>query len=207
MSDFEPGSRRKAFYMARTKDFNEEEVLEKALNIFWQKGYNGTSMQDLVDGLGISRSSMYDTYTDKYSLFILALERYRERTAREMMQMINQAASPKAVIKKIFQSIVTESLFDKVQRGCFLVNTCVENATHDKAVAKIVNENMQDFEDAFYHAIKKGQEIGEIMNRNDARALARFVINNINGIRISAKAGADKKVYEDVMKVTLSVLE
>lgn len=193
--------------MARTKDFNEEEVLEKALNIFWQKGYNGTSMQDLVDGLGISRSSMYDTYTDKYSLFILALERYRERTAREMMQMINQAASPKAVIKKIFQSVVTESLFDKVQRGCFLVNTCVENATHDKAVAKIVNENMQDFEDAFYHAIKKGQEIGEIMNRNDARALARFVINNINGIRISAKAGADKKVYEDVMKVTLSVLE
>jgi len=193
--------------MARTKDFNEEEVLEKALNIFWQKGYNGTSMQDLVDGLGISRSSMYDTYTDKYSLFILALERYRERTAREMMQMINQAASPKAVIKKIFQSVVTESLFDKVQRGCFLVNTCVENATHDKAVEKIVNENMQDFEDAFYHAIKKGQEIGEIMNRNDARALARFVINNINGIRISAKAGADKKVYEDVMKVTLSVLE
>ena len=193
--------------MARTKDFNEEEVLEKALNIFWQKGYNGTSMQDLVDGLGISRSSMYDTYTDKYSLFIKSLERYRERTAREMMQMINQAASPKAVIKKIFQSVVTESLFDKVQRGCFLVNTCVENATHDKAVAKIVNENMQDFEDAFYHAIKKGQEIGEIMNRNDARALARFVINNINGIRISAKAGADKKVYEDVMKVTLSVLE
>jgi len=201
------GSRRKAFYMARTKDFNEEEVLEKALNIFWQKGYSGTSMQDLVDGLGISRSSMYDTYTDKYSLFIKSLERYREKTAGEMMQMINQSASPKAVIKKIFQSVVDESLFDKVQRGCFMVNTCVENSTHDKAVAKIVNENMQDVEEAFYHAIKKGQETGEITTRNDARALARFIINNINGIRISAKAGADKKVYEDVMKVTLSVLE
>jgi TetR/AcrR family transcriptional repressor of nem operon len=197
----------KVFYMARTKDFNEEEVLEKALAIFWEKGYNGTSMQDLVDGLGISRSSMYDTYTDKYSLFIKSLERYREHTAGELAKMVNQAESPKAVIKKIFQSIVNESLFDKVPRGCFMVNACVENAPHDKEVAKIVQENIQDFEEAFYLAIKKGQAAGEIASRNDARALARFIINSINGIRIAAKSGADKTVYDDIVQVALSVLD
>jgi TetR/AcrR family transcriptional repressor of nem operon len=195
------------FFMARTKDFNEEEVLEKALAIFWEKGYNGTSMQELVDGLGISRSSMYDTYTDKYTLFIKSLERYRRKTASEMMQLIDQGSSPKAVIKRMFQSVVNESLFDKVPRGCFMVNTCVENAPHDKAVAKIVQENLQDAEEAFYLAIKKGQETGEIASRNEARALARFIVNNINGIRVTAKAGVDKKVYDDVVKVVLSVLE
>lgn len=194
-------------FMARTKDFNEDEVLEKALGIFWQKGYSGTSMQDLVDGLGISRSSLYDTYTDKHNLFIKSLERYREKTAGEMIQLINDTTSPKTVIKKILQSAVNESLFDKVARGCFIVNTCVENVTNDKAIAKLVQENMQDVENAFFLAVKKGQELGEIASQQEARALARFMINTINGIRVAAKAGVDKKVYDDIVKVALSVLE
>jgi TetR/AcrR family transcriptional repressor of nem operon len=193
--------------MARTKDFNKEEVLEKALNIFWQKGYNGTSMQDLVDGLGISRSSMYDTYTDKYSLFIKALERYSEKAFQELTRQFNGTASPKAAIKSIFQMIVDESLFDKDHHGCFAVNACAENAPDDKTVTRIINENLKVAEEFFYQVIKKGQESGEIANRTDARALARFLINNISGIRIAAKAGVDKKVYEDIVNVTLSVLE
>lgn len=193
--------------MARTKDFNEEEVLEKALAIFWQRGYNGTSMQELVDGLGISRSSMYDTYTDKYTLFVKSLERYREKTAGETMHLISEGSSVKAGIKKMLQSVVNESVCDKSPRGCFIVNTCVESAPHDKAIAKIVQQNMQDAEEVFYLAIKKGQESGEIADRNDARALARFIINTINGIRVTAKAGTDKKVYDDVVKVALDALE
>lgn len=193
--------------MARTKDFNEDEVLDKALAIFWQKGYNGTSMQELVDGLGISRSSMYDTYTDKYTLFTKSLERYREKTAAEMMYLISEGSSAKAGIKKMLQSVVNESVCDKSPRGCFIVNTCVESAPHDKAIAKILQQNMQDAEEVFYLAIKKGQESGEIPGRNDARALARFIINTINGIRVTAKAGTDKKVYDDVVKVALEALE
>jgi TetR/AcrR family transcriptional repressor of nem operon len=193
--------------MARTKDFNEEEVLEKALAIFWQKGYNGTSMQDLVDGLGISRSSMYDTYTDKYSLFVKSLEKYREKTAGAMLRTVSESPSAKAGIKKLLQSVVNESICDKSPRGCFIVNTCVESAPQDKEIAKIIQENMQDAEEVFYLAIKKGQESGEISGRNDARALARFIINTINGIRVTAKAAADKKVYDDVLKVALDALE
>src|SRR5258708_3722149 len=160
--------------MARTKDFNEEEVLNKALAIFWQKGYNGTSMQDLVDGLGISRSSMYDTYTDKYSLFIKSLEKYREQTAGEIMQMIKQAESPKAMIKKILQLVVDESLLGKEPRGCFMVNTCVENAPHDKTVAKIVHDNLQDYEEASCRRSTKGQPMGEITTPNHPNSLPSF---------------------------------
>ncbi len=193
--------------MARTKDFNEEEVLEKALHIFWQKGYNGTSMQELVDGLGISRSSMYDTYTDKYTLFIKALERYSKNGFQELKQKIDQAPSSKAAIKNIFQMIVDESLFDKDHHGCFAVNACTEKAPDDKIITRIFNENLQTAEEFFYEVVTKGQESGEIANRTDARALARFLINNISGIRVAAKAGVDKKVYDDIVNVALSVLE
>ncbi|HEY4206926.1 MAG TPA: TetR/AcrR family transcriptional regulator, partial [Puia sp.] len=106
-----------------------------------------------------------------------------------------------------FQSIVHDSLFDKIHQGCFAVNACVENAPDDKTVTRIVNENMRAAEEFFYQAIKKGQETGEISSRNDARTLARFIVNTINGIRVSAKAGLGKEVYEDIVKVALSVLD
>jgi TetR/AcrR family transcriptional regulator, transcriptional repressor for nem operon len=193
--------------MARTKDFDEDEILDKALAIFWHKGYNGVSMQELVDGLGISRSSLYDTFTDKYSLFIKSLQRYRQKTASQVIQMINQAASPKAALKELFQSTVNEAIADKKQRGCFMANCAIENSPHDKAIAKMVHENMQDLEDAFCLAISKGQEMGELTSRQNPRALARFFINSIHGIHIATKSGADKATFDDIVKVTFSVLE
>jgi len=193
--------------MARIKAFDEEEILDKALDIFWHKGYNGTSIQDLVDGLGLSRSSIYQTYTDKHNLFILAIERYRMKIAGEAIEMINNAGSAKAVIKQLFEQIIDEILADKNNRGCFLVNCAIEMAPHDKTVADIVNKNLQDMEQTFYYAIKKGQKTGEISSRQNARSLASFVYNNINGIRVLSKSGTDKKMLDDIIKVVMSVFE
>jgi TetR/AcrR family transcriptional repressor of nem operon len=193
--------------MARTKDFDEDEILDKALAIFWHKGYNGVSMQELVDGLGISRSSLYDTYTDKYSLFIKSLKRYQQKSASQMIAMINNAASPKAAIRQLFELTINEAVADKKQKGCFMANCAIENSPHDKVVAKIVRENVQSIEDAFCLAIKKGQDTGELPSRQNHRALARFFINNINGIHIASRAGAGKETFDDIVNVTLSVLE
>lgn len=86
--------------MARTKDFDENEVLAKAIQLFWYKGYNGTSMQDLVDSLGISRSSLYDTYTDKHTLFIKALESYQNTGAAKIQAIVDHSGSAKETVKK-----------------------------------------------------------------------------------------------------------
>src|ERR1700750_25596 len=104
--------------MARTKDFDENEVLNKAICIFWHKGYNGTSMQDLVDGLGISRSSLYDTYGDKHSLFVKALESYKEAGARQFSDIIDGNPSAKEAVKKLFEFTTRTLLDDKQQKGC-----------------------------------------------------------------------------------------
>jgi len=193
--------------MARTKDFDENEVLNKAIAVFWHKGYNGTSMQDLVDGLGISRSSLYDTYGDKHTLFIKALESYQAKGSAKVCTLINDAGSAKETIKKLLELIAGELLGDQKHKGCFMVNAEVEVAPHDSEVSKLVCENDQQVEEAFYLVIKKGQESGEIANKQDARALARFTFNTVKGIRVTAKSTTDKTVFDDIIKLAMAALD
>jgi len=193
--------------MARTKDFDENEVLAKAIQLFWHKGYNGTSMQDLVDGLGISRSSLYDTYTDKHTLFVKALESYQNLGAGKILEIINEPGPAKDIIKKLLEIATTELLDDKQQKGCFMVNAEVEVAPHDAEVNNLVCKNDQQMEEAFYQVIKKGQDNGEIKNQQDARALSRFIFNAVKGMRVTGKSTTDKSVFDDIIKLTISALD
>ena len=193
--------------MARTKDFDEDEVLKKAVDLFWLKGYNATSMQDLVDGLGISRSSLYDTYGDKHTLFIKALESYQTASSGQMCGIVNSNKPAKETIRKLLEMIAGELVNDKTNKGCFMVNAEVEVAPHDTEVSEMICNSDQQVEDAFYAVIKKGQETGEIKNPQDARALARFTFNTVKGIRVTAKSTNDKAVFEDIIEMALSVLD
>lgn len=193
--------------MARTKDFDENEVLYKAINIFWYKGYNGTSMQDLVDGLGISRSSLYDTYGDKHTLFIKALESYQDQASGKICAIANSGAPAKETIKSLLEFITGGLISDQNHRGCFIVNAEVEVAPHDAEVNQLVCESDHQVEDAFYEVIKKGQENGEISNRQDARALARFTFNTVKGIRVTAKSTSDRAVFDDIIKLALVIFD
>jgi TetR/AcrR family transcriptional repressor of nem operon len=181
-------------------------VLQKAMNLFWHKGYNGTSMQDLVDGLGISRSSMYDTFGDKHTLFIRSLENYKKMATAEMKTIVDNAPTAKEAIRRMFEYTVTELLHDDQHKGCFLVNAGVEMAPHDTEVNKMLCDNDKQLEKYFNEAIKKGQSNGEISNEQSSHALAQFILNSIKGIRVTAKSGADKKIFRDIVEVTMRAL-
>lgn len=192
--------------MARTKDFDESEVLNKAVSLFWLKGYNGTSMQDLVDSLGISRSSLYDTYGDKHTLYLKALEFYQNTSGSEMYNIVTNATSAREAIKQLLELVVNNLLSDKQHKGCFMVNAEVEVAPHDTEVKNIVCKNEKQIEEAFHLAIQRGQQSGEITNRQEARAIIRFFLTTIKGIQVSAKSTTDKAYYDDIIKTALSVL-
>ncbi|SDE75321.1 transcriptional regulator, TetR family [Mucilaginibacter pineti] len=193
--------------MARPKDFDEDDVLNKAICIFWHKGYNGTSMQDLVDGLGISRSSLYDTYGDKHTLYVKALETYQKAAGNQVCNIINNAASAKEAIKQLLELTIKDLLSDEQRKGCFSVNAGIEVAPHDAEVNSMICRGEQQVEDAFFHAIKKGQESGEITNKQDARALARFIFNAVKGMQVSAKGPTDKAFFDDIIQTTMLVLD
>ncbi len=193
--------------MARTKDFDEDEVLKKAVDLFWLKGYTATSMQDLVNGLGISRSSLYDTYGDKHTLFIKALESYQSTNSGRICSIINAEKPVKEIIQRLLEMITGELLNDDSHKGCFMVNAEVEVAPHDQKVSQLICDNDQQLEDSFYLIIKKGQDNGEIKNTQDARALARFTFNTVKGLRVTAKSSTDSAIFKDIIKMTLSVLD
>lgn len=193
--------------MPRTKQFKEIEILDKALHIFWCKGFNGTSMQDLIDGLGISRSSLYDTYGDKRALFLTALDKYYKVGSKAMIQKINHSTNIFLTIKELFECMVTSTMEDTFKKGCFIVNATIEMSSHDKEVSTIISANQKDIESAFCIALKKGQAKGEITNKHSAKALSRFIYNATSGLHVSPKAGADKKAMIDIVEVTLAVLK
>lgn len=193
--------------MARTKEFNEDQALDKAVEIFWHKGYNGTSAQDLVTHLGLSRSSLYDTFGDKQKLFSKALQRYQKQGQDAIKDLLEESKDIKATLTLIFKQAVLESLEDRITKGCFMVNSAVELAMHDDEIANIVGDNRQTMEAIFSKAVKKGQESGQISTQQEARTLARFIYNNYTGIRVLARSGEkDKQVYDDILKVLFSIL-
>ena len=193
--------------MARTKEFNEDQALDKAIEIFWHKGYNGTSAQDLVTHLGLSRSSLYDTFGDKQKLFAQSLQRYQKNAQKQVMELFDLSENIKETLHDIFKQAVIESLEDRITKGCFMVNSSVELAMHDEEIAKIVKNNSQVMEEVFTKAVQKGQDSGHISKANSAKVLARFIFNNYSGIRVLARSGErDKQVYDDIVKALFSML-
>lgn len=193
--------------MARKKEFDEDELLEKATNLFWRKGYNATSAQDLVDELKINRSSLYNTYSDKKTLFKKALKKYQEQQTQAVLDLLNNAGDPEKAIQQVFDDLVKDSSEDTTSRGCFMVNTAVEIAGQDEEIGALVHANNRSVEDALTIAIEKGQKMGQFSTRNSARAYARFLFGSISALRVIARSGADKSALNDVARIALASLK
>ncbi|MCC9138837.1 TetR/AcrR family transcriptional regulator [Pontibacter silvestris] len=193
--------------MARTKLFDEKHILDKAMDLFWLKGYHATSAQDLVDALEISRSSMYGTFGDKHSLFVKALTQYRRQRIDPVLKEANITEDVEGYIRSVFEAIKTDALNDCCSRGCFMVNSAVELALIDPEVAAITASIMSDFEDAISKAIEKGQKQGKFTTKQSALSLARFVSNSLNGLRVTVKFDSSEKRFDDVVNVCLLALK
>jgi len=192
--------------MARVKEFDEKEVLGKALEIFWSKGYNGTSMQDLIDGLGISRSSLYDTYGDKRALFLSVLDHYRQTQSEAMISMIEESTDIRQTLRDMLYQTLLLCPADKAKYGCFMVNTTIELAPHDEEINEMIARNQKDVEQAIYKAIQKGQQKGQVTKQHSAKTLAKFILNTLTGLRVNVKSHTDKKAITEIIEVALSVL-
>ena len=193
-------------YMARTKDFDENEVLKKAVCLFWDKGYNGTSLQDLVDGLGISRSSLYDTFGDKHQLYLKALDTYRQGYGSQLCTLTREASSAKEAIQRLLELVVNDLLNDEQRKGCFMVNAGIELGSHDEEVNQLICDTEKQLEQAFLKVIRQGQEKGEIDKDRDAQALARFLNNTVKGMQVSVKSTTERGFFEDIIHTTLTAL-
>jgi TetR/AcrR family transcriptional repressor of nem operon len=193
--------------MARHKEFDRDEALNKAMEVFWSRGYGAASIQDLVKHMGINRQSLHDTFGDKHALYLQALDRYREVETRKLFELLERDGSVKRALRQLFTGVVEGALCDGERRGCFMGNAMSELAGRCKATAVRTCSNMAAMEDALYRALLRGKKEGDLPGVRDPRAVARFLYSSLQGLVLMAKATRDRQTLEDVVKVTLSVLD
>lgn len=191
--------------MARSKEFDIDDVLLKAMNIFWQQGYEKTSMQDLVAGMGIHKRSMYDTFGDKHTLYIKALERFASIQSSRLEGRVEGVTSAAAAIRLLFEATVHRS--EAEPKGCMLVNTAVELSNYDPEAAATAHEAFMNTEALIERLVRQGQESGEISSRHTPGALAAALHNALVGLRVMVKTVRDKDKLEQIVNTTLAMLE
>jgi TetR/AcrR family transcriptional repressor of nem operon len=194
------------YSMARAKEFEPDKALEAAMHLFWLKGYKAASVLALCDSMGIKKGSLYDTFGNKRSLFLAALEQYRELN-RLQPDLNNKAGSAKSAIAGIFDQVVDESVNDEQCRGCFVVNTIVELTPHDPWFERESSIRRQEFEGMFHDLLVVALENGEISPNQDLVAISRFLTNALFGLRVTAKTTRERTVLEDIVSSTLAILK
>jgi len=193
--------------MARQKEFDRDEVLHKAMEAFWARGYEGTSIQDLVKHMGINRQSIYDTFGDKHTLFLQALDRYREIQSRRLFEVLERPGSMKNNLRRLFEDAVVRALSEEGRWGCFVGNSISELAGRCKETATRTCNSVAVAEKMFKRALERGKQQGEFTGVRDSRAVARFLYSSLQGVIMMAKSSRDRRLLNDVVKVTLSVLD
>lgn len=177
------------------------------MELFWKQGYEKTSMQDLVNHMGIHRRSIYDTFGDKYSLFLASLKFYEVFVAEELTKIISNSSTVKIAIKNIFEYVVNLAEFEIYPAGCFAVNTAVELALLDKDIQHLTTKMFNDTEELLNKLLKEGQNKGEIKNDLNTLVTAQFLHNNLIGLRVLVKTNYTKKELESIIDLILKVLE
>jgi TetR/AcrR family transcriptional repressor of nem operon len=191
--------------MARHKEFDEAEVLRKAMVLFWRNGYEKTSMQDLVDYMNIHRRSIYDTFGDKQTLFLRALQLFEEIIGKRMEQQIKPIISVKLAIRRLFEMVTFSD--EEKPPGCFIVNTAVELSLHDEEIADRISKSFSKTESFICELLLQGQISGEISNLLDIEKSSQFIHNSLIGVRVLAKTTKDKEKLQNIIDSTLAVLD
>jgi len=163
-------------------------------------------MQDLVEAMGINRQSLYDTFGDKRTLFLAALDRYVEQQGTQLQQVLEQTPSAKEGLRRVFDSIVSAAMQGD-RRGCLLVNTAVELPLHDEQTARSVCAKLAQTEDLLRDTVRRAQAAGEISRKHSPETLARFLMNNLRGLRAMARAADDHAGMRDVVDIMFAALE
>ena len=192
--------------MARPKKFDEAAGLQKAMNVFWKKGYAGTSISDLTASMDINAPSLYATYGGKHKLFVSALQAYLHSQHEWMRQAVSEQKPVRDILRFLLATLIDDTLEDPERRGCFMVNTITEMANQDTQVFRIAADNENYVRSILAELIRKGQASGEIAPDKDADMLASFLFINFMGIRVIAATNSDKKHLHSALDTILSAI-
>jgi len=191
--------------VGRPRGFDEDEVLDRAVEVFRARGWQQTSLDDLVSELGVPRQSLYNTFGDKEDLYHAALARYRAGQSRSFEMLLSEERPIRAVLRDLFAAKVEEVLREPGSWGCLIVNATMERPG-DPVSSREVRKGHDAVEAALTARLRRAQQAGEIGAHHDVRALARFLQSALVGLAVVGRGRPDREALEDVARVTLATL-
>jgi len=174
------------------KSFDTDEILDRATAVFWAKGYEGTSMADLLAATRINKGSLYNAFGSKKALFTLSLLKYDREQSRGTLTQLKAMNDPVGAIEALFDGLIAQSLNDPEKKGCMLINTALDLPNHDEDIAKAVKAGMAEFEAFFVQQLIAGKKTGAIPTHVDPKITAKGLLTLVTGLRVLARGVFDK---------------
>jgi len=193
--------------MARPIEFDREEVLQHAMNVFWHQGYNATSIKDLVEATNLQPGSIYCTFNSKHALFLEAIEAYFNNAREHTRTILHTTQPPLDRIRQFFDHIIKDCVNDRKAKGCFLINTLLEIPNDDMEIHGRINGMIQEYEGEFKKVLEEAQREGTLAVDKDSAALATLLVIGIHGLRVYNKTRPKRSALKVAVDNLLSVLE
>lgn len=193
--------------MGRLKEFDEAKAIDGAVDCFWARGYEATSVRDLAEHMGIGSASLYNAYGGKRALFVKALERYADRSSRERIARLEASGRPKQAIETFLAETIEKSLNDRARKGCLLVNSALDVAPHDAEIGKVVAGYLDEIRAFFQRNIEAGRRAGQMPRSLDAVAASAHLLGILLGIRVLARTRPDRTLLESIARPALDLLD
>jgi TetR/AcrR family transcriptional repressor of nem operon len=193
--------------MARPREFDVDTALERAMHVFWAKGFKATSLDDLCAATGLSRSSLYAAFGGKRELLNQSLRRYEEQGIARITAALSRNVPVREAVAGFVDGLIERIASGTGRAGCFIGNCAAELARQDRAMAARVRRSLERIEAAFREALARAQARGEIARSADVNAIARFLVASIQGLRLIGKVNADRAALEDIKAVMLRCLD
>jgi TetR/AcrR family transcriptional regulator, transcriptional repressor for nem operon len=193
--------------MPRPKEFNPDDAIEKAMQVFWHKGYEATSMEDLLSAMNLNRGSLYDTFGDKRQLFLKVVDRYCTTFVDSKFSLLDQPGPALPTLRRFIQGMIEGALADPQRRGCLIANSVMELSPHEKEIAGTLRKALKMAEDTFFKVLARAQQQGELQKGQDPRTLAQFLVTMMQGAIVMIKAGAPADVVKQSAEIALSIMD
>ncbi len=189
----------------RTREFDPSATLEKAMILFWKKGFEGASIRDLVGETGVSRFGLYAEWGDKRGLFLAALDRYRDSVVQSALCDLEAEGAGLDEIRAYFENLIAAAHGRTARRGCLMTNSAIEKSP-DAATTARVRSHLERMERAFGQALQAESVRGALRPGGDPEELARFFTGVAQGLGVMMRAGASGPTITGAARVALGVL-
>ena len=192
--------------MPKVKQFDRGHVLQEAAHIFKQKGYNGTSIDDILKATGLSRSSLYDSFQDKHNLYLQALEIYKQQENQSYQEVHKKELNGYEKIELVFREVVKHLVANPNDNGCLMVNAAAEMSKQCDKTSQVVCNNKEEVQKLFDTWVNEAHKKGLVKLNKPVEFYGQFLFNTLCGLKVLSQSGADKAELDNVVKVTLAAL-